>query len=187
MNLLNPTALLWAALALPIIGFYILKIRLRRVPVSTVMFCQQIFEQRQPRSIWQHLRHLLSLMVQLALLVFALAEPFFRWDAQGARRIVLIVDNSASMNATDKLPSRLARAKDEAHRIIDGLRFTDEMAILAAGTEPQVACGLTDHQSTLREALDAVKPTDGPTRVRETIALARRLLADQKNPAIVVL
>ena len=66
------------------------------------MFWQQIFEQKQPRSIWQHLRHLLSLMVQLALLallIFALAEPFFRWDAQGARRIVLIVNNSASMNA----------------------------------------------------------------------------------------
>ncbi len=80
MNFLNPMAMIWAGLAVPIIAFYILKIRLRRVPVSTVMFWEQIFEQKQPRSIWQHLRHLLSLLVQLAmlaLLVFALAEPFF--------------------------------------------------------------------------------------------------------------
>jgi hypothetical protein len=190
MNFLNPAALAWAALAIPIIGFYILKIRLRRVPVSTTMFWSQIFEQKQPRSIWQHLRHLFSLLVQLAvlaLLVFSLAEPFFRWDAQGARRIVLILDNSASMNATDRLPSRLSAAKIEGLRMIDNLRFTDEMAILAAGTEPQVACGLTDHQSTLRAALEAIPATEGPTRVTRAIALARKLLEGQKNPRIVVL
>src|SRR4051794_30690655 len=154
MNFLNPTALLWAALALPIIGFYILKIRLRRMPVSTILFWQQIFEQKQPRSIWQHLRHLLSLLVQLALLgllIFALAEPFFRWEARGAKRIVMVVDNSASMNADDQKQTRLGRAKREGQRLIEGLRFTDEMAIIGAGTEPKVYCGLTDHQGTLRE------------------------------------
>src|SRR5688572_16583726 len=127
MRFLNPTAFLWAALAVPIIIFYILKIRLRRTPVSTLLFWQQIFEQKQPRSIWQHLRHLLSLLVQLAmlaLLVFALAEPFFRSQAQGARRLVLVVDNSASMNATDLTPSRLEKAKQQGLRIIDGLHFT---------------------------------------------------------------
>jgi hypothetical protein len=190
MNLLNPAALLWAALAIPIVVFYILKIRLRRVPVSTILFWRQIFEQKQPRSIWQHLRHLLSLLVQLAflcLLVFALTEPFFRWEVQGARRLVLVVDNSASMSATDVKPSRLEKVKDEGLRIIDGLRFTDEMAIISAGAQPQVHCGLTDHQSTLRDALKGVSPTDGPTRVKEAVELARRLLADKKNRKVIIL
>ena len=61
--------LLLAALAVPIVVFYILKIRLRRVPVSTLMFWQQIFEEKKPRSIWQRLRHLLSLLLQLAFLL----------------------------------------------------------------------------------------------------------------------
>src|SRR6476661_6159397 len=100
MGLAFPLALAWALLAAPIVIFYILKIRLRRVPVSTVIFWRQIFEEKQPRSIWQHLRHLLSLLVQLcllALLVLALAEPFFNWEILEARRLVLVVDNSASM------------------------------------------------------------------------------------------
>ena len=67
MNLAHPTALAWAALAMPIVIFYILKVRLRRVPVSTTLFWQQIFEEKQPRSLWERLRHLLSLLVQLAL------------------------------------------------------------------------------------------------------------------------
>ena len=38
-----------------------------------------------------------------------------------ARRVVLIIDNSASMKATDVAPSRFERAKDEGQRIIGGL------------------------------------------------------------------
>ncbi len=183
MNLLHPIALAWAGLAVPIVIFYILKIRLRRVPVSTTLFWRQIFEEKQPRSIWEKLRHLLSLLIQLALValvVGALTEPILRWEIREARRLVVVVDNSASMNARDKPdgPDRLALAKKEALDLIDGLRFRDEMAILAAGTQATVRSGMTGHQGTLRRAIEAISPTDGPTRVPQAVELARRLLAD---------
>ncbi len=184
MYLANPTALFWAALAVPIVIFYILKIRLRRVPVSTVIFWRQIFEEKKPRSLWEKLRHLLSLLVQLAflcLLIAALAQPFFAWEIESARRLVLVVDNSASMNATDVAPTRLAKAKALGQRLIAGMRSHDEMAIVAAGTQPRVVCGLTGHQRTLREALESLPAGDGPTRVVEAVDLARRLIAEQQS------
>ncbi len=191
MNLVHPTAMVLAGLAVPIVIFYILKIRLRRVPVSTLLFWEQIFEEKKPRSLWQRLRHLISLLLQLAflaLLVFALADPIFRWQQARARRIVLVVDNSASMNAVDVRPSRLHAAQAEGRRIIDGLRLGDELAIVSAGAEPRVACGLTDHPRTLHQALEAITPTDGPTRVVEAVALARRLLSgSEKRRRAVVL
>src|ERR1700693_4147898 len=100
MSFANPAALAWGLLLVPVVIFYILKIRLKRVPVSTVLFWRQIFDEKKPRSLWQKLRHLVSLLLQLALLVLlvmALAEPFFPWEALSARRIVLVLDNSASM------------------------------------------------------------------------------------------
>ncbi len=184
MNLANPMGLIWASLAIPIVIFYILKIRLRRVPVSTILFWRQIFEEKKPRSLWQRLRHLISLLVQLAflaLLVGALAQPFFAWEIDAARRVVLVIDNSASMNATDVEPSRLARAKELGQRVIDGLRARDEMAIIAAGTQPQVICGLTGHQRTLHEHLASVPASDGPTRLAESVALAGRLVNEEKS------
>ncbi len=189
MNFANPTALALAALAIPIIVFYILKVRLRRVPVSTVMFWQQIFEEKQPRSIWQHLRHLLSLLVQLLfllLLVLALGEPYFKWEVLAARKLVLIVDNSASMNATDAAPTRLEAAKAKAREIISRLRFRDELAIIAAGTEPHVVCGLSGHERTLQKALEDLPATDGPTRAKEAVALARNLLGVRPNSSILL-
>src|SRR5215467_12196239 len=126
MSLAFPLALAWAALTVPIVIFYILKIRLRQVPVSTTIFWRQIYDEKRPRSLWQILRHLLSLLIQiiwLLLLVFALTEPFFTWEILQARRVILVVDNSASMRATDIAPTRLEVAKQLGRQAISGLRF----------------------------------------------------------------
>lgn len=189
MNFATPAAFWWLALAVPIVIFYILKIRLRRVPVSTILFWRQIYEEKPPRSIWQQLRHLLSLLVQLLLLslfVMSLTEPYFSWQTKQARKLVLVVDNSASMNATDIQPTRLDQAKKLAGQLIVGLRFQDEMAIVAAGTQPQVVCGLTGHPRTLQNALASIAATDGPTRVSDGITLARRLIGSAVNGQIIV-
>ncbi len=192
MSLVNPAALLLASLALPVIVFYILKIRLRRFPVPTLLFWQQIFEEKKPRSLWQKLRHLLSLLLQLlflAFLVLALADPIFRWQQAQARRLVLVVDNSSSMNAGDVAPSRLEAAKTEAKRLIEGMRLGDELAIIAAAAAPRVVCGPTDHERTLRAALDSITPERWSDQdQRGGRGTARRLLSgSEKMHRVVVL
>ena len=67
MNLSNPDMILWALLAIPVVLLFLLKARVRRVPVSTGLFWRQIFEQKQSRSLWRSLRYLLSLLAQLLL------------------------------------------------------------------------------------------------------------------------
>jgi len=189
----SPMSLFWLSLGVPLVLLYILKIRLRRVPVSTVLFWKQVVDEQNPRSIWQRLRHLLSLLLQLlllALLAFAVADPYFAWEIRAARRIVLVIDHSASMNATDVTPSRLAEARRQAAQIVAGLRHRDEVALVSAGTEPQVVVGFTSRQSTLRTALQALPATDGTSNVAEAVTLARRLQGertDGKTPQIIVL
>ena len=188
----SPGSLFWLALAVPIVVFYILKIRLRRQPVSTVMFWKQVLDEQNPRSIWQRLRHLVSLLMQLAmlaLLALAVADPYFFWEVRAARRIVVVIDNSASMNATDAKPTRLAEAKRQAGQIIAGMRHRDEVALVTAGTQPQVVVGFTGRQKTVSNALDAVPATDGPSHVAEAVVLGQRLLGerqDGKQPEVVV-
>jgi von Willebrand factor type A domain/Aerotolerance regulator N-terminal len=180
----SPSSLYWFGLAVPIIIFYILKIRLRRKPVSTVIFWKQVLDEKNPRSIWQRLRHFVSLLLQLAmlsLLVLALADPYFFWEIRSARRIVLVVDTSASMNATDVKPTRLAEAKVRAGQLITSMRPRDEIALVTASTQPQVVVGFTSRQRTLNAALKAVTSTDGPSYVSEAIALGQRLLGERND------
>ena len=73
MNFLSPTAFLLFGLAAPIVMLYILRLRRRREPVSTLMFWEQIFREKQTTSLFQKLKHLLSLLLQL--LFLALLVP----------------------------------------------------------------------------------------------------------------
>ena len=68
MNFLSLTSLLLFGLALPIVLLYILKLRRRREPVSTLMFWEQLFREKQTTSLFQKLKHLLSLLFQLLFL-----------------------------------------------------------------------------------------------------------------------
>ena len=190
MSFALPIALTLTALALPIVALYILKVRLRRVPVSTNLFWKQIFEEKPPRSLWQQFRHWWSLLLQLLLLlliVLAITNPYFSWQSLLSRRLVLIVDNSASMRATDVRPTRLEAAKAAAGDVIDGLRFHDEMSIVLAGESPEVVASLTGHSPTLHEALGRIEFSDGPTAVQPGIELARKLIGDHPQGEIIVL
>ena len=189
MTLGTPLALLLALIAIPIVIFYILKVRLRRVPVSTNLFWNQIFEEKPPKSLWQNLRYWLSLLAQLlilALLVLAIADPILSWQTKGARRVVLIMDVSASMQAFDKATTRFDSAKQAAQRVLDGVREQDQVAILTAGTQPEVVLGMGNHVPSLRRAINDLQPVDTPANLGSAVELADQLLGDAPNGQVFV-
>ena len=192
MNFLSPTSLLLFGLAVPIVALYILRLRRRREPVSTLMFWEELFRERQTTSLFQRLKHLLSLLLQLlflALLVLAVARPQFAFITESARQLVLIIDQSASMNAIEEDAdgqTRLAVAKESALRTVDGLRFMDEMTVISSHTRPVIHIPFTNHQKSLRAAINAIQPTDISTNLEPAFDLAHAIAQTKPNPEIVI-
>ena len=192
MNFLSPASLFLFGLAIPIVALYILRLRRRREPVSTLMFWEELFRERQTTSLFQRLKHLLSLLLQLLflmLLVLSIARPQFAFITKSARQLVLIIDQSASMNAieedTDGL-TRLEIAKESALRTVDGLRFMDEMTVISSHTRPIIHIPFTNHQKSLRDAIHAIQPTDISTNLEPAFDLAYAIAQTKPNPEIVI-
>ncbi len=192
MNFLSPTSLLLFGLAIPIVALYILRLRRRREPVSTLMFWEELFRERQTTSLFQRLKHLLSLLLQLlflTLLVLSIARPQFAFITKSARQLVLIIDQSASMNAIEADTdgrTRLEVAKESALRSVDGLRFMDEMTVISSHTRPIIHIPFTNHQKSLREAIHAIQPTDISTNLEPAYDLADAIAQTKPNPEIVI-
>ena len=190
MTFVHPFAWFLLLLAIPIILFYILKIRLRQEPVSTTIFWQQVFEERRSRSLWRRFRHLLSLilcLLFLAGLVGSALEPVLESQKKTAR-CVIVVDNSAGMNASDSgRQTRLDQAKKELQTLLTTTDVARQTAILTAGGHPQIAVGFTDHLGTLRRGVELIPPTDHPTALVETIGLALQLTSTEEDSSILVL
>jgi len=105
--------------------------------------------------------------------------------------IVLAVDSSLSMSATDLSPTRMEAAKELAKSFVKG-RVSDRIGLVTFGGAPLLACPPTTDYDALRGRLDDLTPgmtkTDGTAIGDGLISAARRLKdAAAKSKVIVLL
>jgi hypothetical protein len=178
----------WAALALVPLGIvllYFLKLRRRPVSVPSTMLWKRSLEDLHVNSLFQRLRRSLLLLLQLlfaGLLMLALTGPMIRGLARQGQRIVLAVDESASMGARDgdPGPTRLDEAKAEARKVIDAMGARDLAMIVAFGTDARVVANYTGDKGLLRRQLETIAPTDSGTSLKEALQLVAGLANPQK-------
>ncbi|HEX6512843.1 MAG TPA: VWA domain-containing protein, partial [Chloroflexota bacterium] len=124
MNLVVPAALAFGALIPVLIVFYLLKVRRHEHEVSSTFLWEQLHRDLVAHEPWQRLKTSLLLLLQvllMALLTFGLARPFFTANAQASDNIVLLLDASASMQASDVKPNRFEAARAAARDLIGRL------------------------------------------------------------------
>jgi len=163
MAFLTPLALLGGLLAVPIILLYMLRLRRREVVVSSTFLWQQVVRDSEANTPWQKLRRNLLLILQLlilALLVLALMRPFIIVPAVSAGQIELLLDASASMNATDTPDgiTRFEAARAQALSMVDTLGAGDTMTVIRVSNVPEVLVPRTGDANLLRQAINAMQP-----------------------------
>ena len=192
MGLILPTALGLIALAIPIIIFYMLRLRRQPAQISSLLLWQRVLQDHVANAPWQRMRRNLLLLLQLlilALLVLALARPFRTVEAKVQGNVILLLDASASMQATDVAPNRLEAAKAEALNIVRTLRPDDTVSLIVVEAVPRplmVAEGTPD-RSALEEAIHNVQPTNTLANWETAIALAAASAVSQANSTVVIL
>ncbi len=190
MNFLAPAALALSALAIPILIFYMLKLRRREVTVSSTLLWQMLLRERQANAPWQRLRRNLLLLLQLlilAALILALARPALSIPTIASGASVIVLDASASMNATDVDPSRFEAARRAAQNVIDTLPSAAPATMIVAGQQPQVIAAAETDRDALKRALEQAQPTNGAANWSAALALAAGALGQPANPAATVI
>lgn len=186
MTLLAPlSAAIAAAVALPVLlVLYMLKLRRKRLRVSSTMLWEQAAEDLHANEPFRRLRTPLLFFVQLlaiASLSLALGRPAVPGVGASSERVLLLIDASASMRAADGEAgaTRFGEAVARARTILDGLPGSAavQVGVFAADAETLTTMS-TDHRRA-RRALAAIEPTDQPGRLLPAIELASALLGSK--------
>lgn len=170
-------------------ALYILKLRRRTVAVPFSKLWERILRDKEATSLFSRLKRLLSLLVQLALLAllaFALGDPRAAATLIKGRNLVVILDASASMQATDVAPTRLDAAKDEVKKVIRGLGGSDRMLVAQMDAAVTPLGPMSGDTSELERALDQVKATDARADFPRALRFATDSLRGLENAEIVV-
>jgi len=187
MNFLAPAAFAFAAAIPVVVLFYLLKRKRVVKLVSSTLLWQKFLSETQASAPFQKLRKnwlLILQLILLALVVVALSRPYFAAKMKPAQLRVVVLDASASMQATDESPSRFEKARAEALKWVDTLAGNDQMVILQAGANTEVKQSATTEKAALRRALQSCVCSDGPTRLLPALRMAESLVRDQKGAEV---
>lgn len=144
-----PAIFLWAGLPPAVSG----TTRLRRPPLTILLALQ---------------------LLAAAALALALARPATP-GANQPRHLALVIDASASMQATDIVPNRFEVARAEALRRLDQLQPSDRVTLVRAGAAATIVAEGSPAEA--RSELRAAQPGGGRAALRDAIALAERQIA----------
>lgn len=186
---LMPFAFWGTLIAIPglIVLLYFLKLRRQPVEVPSTYLWTRTIEDLHVNSIWQKLRRsiLLFLQVLFAILVILACLPWasifetlgINWRIADPldERIVILIDNSASMSATDEGETRLEIAKTRAEELVDRMTNENAAMIITFSDEADVVQGFTRDRALLKKKIRRIQPTERTSVLEEALRAASGL------------
>ena len=165
MTFLTPSVLWFlGAVSIPILIHLLSRLRINKVEFSTVRFIKQLETSSIRKVQIQKILLLLLRVLALASLVMMMAQPVTQgfmpgWlAAEQDARLVMIIDNSASMTVKDGEKTFLDRSKNETMALVP--LFKDETRITVAQTcPPKVVFTGQSNDPGLRTSVKSIEPT----------------------------
>jgi Ca-activated chloride channel family protein len=194
MNFASPARLILVIVPIALLVAYLIAQHARRKHALRFTSVDLLASVAPRRAGWQ--RHISALLLLLAMiaLVIGFAEPTRTVKVpkeHGA--IMMAIDTSGSMRATDVPPTRLAAAVDAAKRFVDALPPGLQVGVIEFNDRARVRAIPTSERDSVKAALDALVADGGTstgTAIRTSLDAIAALPVDangQRPAAAIVL
>ena len=161
-NFLHPERLWWLLALAVLLGGYLLGLRLRHRRALRFTNVALLDKIAPKRTGWG--RHVLAAvqLVGLGIGLLALAQPLDEVRVPKERAtIVLAMDTSLSMRATDVSPSRIAAAKKAAVRFVDSLPKRLNLGLVSFDGSARVDVTPTTDRQSVKQAIRSLRLHEG--------------------------
>lgn len=179
-----------ATVALPIVLHMIRRHTRKRVTFSSLMFLRTTAPRLRNRSRLEHIPLLILRCLILCLLAFAFARPFLArpvaaGKTQPGRRIILLLDTSASMRRAGLWD----QAIEEARSVLADVGPTDRVCVMIFDRVAQTLIGfdrwdatdLPQRVPTAMQSLATVSPGWGATNLGQALVTAAETMEDDET------
>jgi len=178
MTFQNPQFLWLLLLLLVPLLLYLLPMPRWRAVTSALFLWERFLQSERVGRTTERFRRALGFALFLAILaslILAAAGPVIGKPPTQARRLVVLLDASASMNAVRDGRGNLDRAKAAAGGLIESLDSTTEVAIVEAAGELRVVAPFEPATRRLARDVRQIEPFDGSTDLARSLERAHEL------------
>src|SRR5579883_1049740 len=189
MDILVPAALAFGLIIPIILLLYFMRPKRQERVVGSTLLWQQALQNLQASQPWQRLRITPLLLLQLLAAIFivlVLARPAIFTSSPLSGDTIVILQASASMQATDVAPDRFENAKNTITDMIDALGTNDYLSLITMARTPQVLATHTQDKTLLRNELQHARVTNQDADLVQALSLATSLAAGQSHAQVIV-
>ncbi len=189
MNLLVPAAFAFALIIPIILLLYFMRPKRQQRTIASTLLWQRALQDMQASRPWQRLRFtpLLFLQILAALfIVFVLVRPAIFTSSSVSGNTIIILQASASMQATDIAPSRFESARNDISDIMGNLGPNDHLSLITMANTPQVLIADSNDKAQLAIALRKAKVTNQNADLELALSLANSLAAGHTDTQVLV-
>ena len=189
MSLLVPAALAFGIIIPIILLLYFMRPKRQNRVVGSTLLWQQALQDLQASRPWQRLRITPLLLLQLLaalVIVLILARPAIFLPSPISGDTIIILQTSASMQATDVTPNRFEAAKSQIADLVDGLGPNDHLSLISMAHTPQVLIASSQDKGQITAALQRAKVTNQDADLEQALSLAIALAAGRTNIQVLV-
>ncbi len=127
-------------------------------------------------------------MATIGLIIIGFANPHIPLEqSKEGVNVVLVIDVSGSMQATDYKPDRLEVAKNSAKILVESLPPKDNAGIVIFETGATTAAYMTPNKDKVIEKLSNIAPTNGETAIGDGLSLGIDMATSIQNKKKVVI
>jgi len=185
-------AWLFGLLLIPVLtGLYFVVTRKKKkeaIAFSNLAFVRSALGNAE-KSRRTHILFVIALAA-IALLFIGLADPHIPLEqAKEGVNVILVIDDSGSMQATDYQPNRIEAAKSAADILVKSLDAKDYAGIVIFESGATTAAYLSPDKDRVREKLASISPKSGQTAIGDGLALAidmAQSIPNKKNVIILL-
>jgi len=187
MNFLNPAVLFGLiAASIPLI-LHLLNLRkLKRVEFSSLKFIKELQKTKIRRIKLKQIILLILRTLIIAFIVLAFSRPTIESNlplvgTYAKSSIVILFDNSFSMDASDEFGNRFKQAKNSAEEILKSMKQGDDAVIIPMSGSPERKPALSSNKEMLLSELSKVSVNYPNASLEKTIGEAYKLLEESDN------
>ncbi len=189
MRLFSPWALTFLSLIPLVMLMYILKQKFEERIVPSTYLWEQALKDIEVNTPWQRLKKNLLLYLQLLIvlfLTFALSNPYLSLGTGSYENIIVVIDNSGSMNALYKNSTRLEAAKQKAVNMVKSSASGANFTVVSSGRKTEILINASKNKADTINKINEIKTSNSTGNMDDAVALSKALSKQYESCKVMI-
>ena len=145
-----------------LILLYILKRKYREEVISSTLLWSEVYKNTRANTPWEKFRKNIMLLLQILIflaLILSLMKPFLNFGGKSYKNLIIVIDNTASMNIQYGNSTRLEEAKRLSKELINSTKEETNTFIITFDNSPKLLQKEETNKEKITKAIESIEKT----------------------------